>query len=325
MANNGIAASGFLDGFMRGYDFIDKMRQRQSEEQRQKQLDADNKQYRDASLDLQRQGLALQGRERFSAPVEGADPSGSPAYFQIGDQGTTRGIAGYRPIVTPKAGTITYKNNGQEVTRLTENGVPVGAPIGLSAIREAPKPTDTQRDFDYYSRLSPEQQKIFDRMKGRAGSGELPLPPQQILAQAGVARRNALSAVISMLEKDSSLGNSPGAQKSLLEQVYAEELSALGLDQEMVNQASGNTGRSAPGQGGSAGLLPESSPIYAPAPVGLTGIPGATTYRTPVQSAEPGRAGNFISGPVAPQGTTKTDKNGVRVQSLGNGQWQIVK
>ncbi len=44
MANNGIGASSFLDGFMRGYDFIDKMKQGQSERRRQAQLDTDNKQ-----------------------------------------------------------------------------------------------------------------------------------------------------------------------------------------------------------------------------------------------------------------------------------------
>lgn len=123
---NGYGANAFLGGFMRGYDFVDTL------DQRDKQLKdaAEEKQY-------QRQKDAA---GTWSAPVEALDSeSGKKAYFSVNNTtGGVRGLAGITPAPDKvKYGIATYEDNGKKLTRLTADGVPIGDPIATSSAKEA--------------------------------------------------------------------------------------------------------------------------------------------------------------------------------------------
>lgn len=90
-----------------------------------------------------------------------------------------------------------------------------------------------------------EADRIWSGAKGR-GSRDLPLSPNQVITQAGAARRAATTYVENRAKSDFKLGRDQAAQKQLLADVYAEELAARGLDQTMVDAAAQQTGKRSP-------------------------------------------------------------------------------
>lgn len=124
-SNNGYAADGFIGGFMRGYDFVDKLDKDEAAAKRQKQLDEENRDYRNRTLAVQEAGTE-------SAPFEAQDTkTGLTGYYTRNSRtGTLTGLAGIAPVPDkPKYGYQEVKSGDGTKTYQTVDGEITGDPI----------------------------------------------------------------------------------------------------------------------------------------------------------------------------------------------------
>lgn len=242
MAGNGPAASAFMESFLKGYNFVQDMQSRQREERRQSQLDVENKQYRDATLDLQRQHLGLAGMGSWSAPSEAvSDETGKPAFISSNSRtGEIRGLAGWRPAPPePKYDIKTYKDDGYEVTRRTVNGDPVGDPIGRSPIRQDVSETFSNPVDEVDPSGTPIRVQYGNRGTRRVIESAKSAP-------AALVSPKSMPAAVQRMEDDDleALYNTSSTQadmKSFLQQIESGDLQ-LGPAANVMNRARNATG-----------------------------------------------------------------------------------
>lgn len=159
-----------------------------------------------------------------------------------------------KPVVAPKVDDVKREVGGEIVTYERDEAG------NLREVARAPRwnakeprqpraPTDVEEYQNLVKQHGQEKaDELWSRIKSRNGRGDLPLSPNQILANAAKARR-AAQTYVDNFTKSSVDEVTSDQRKQMLDEMYDDELAALGLDRMAVADAAQRTGKSDPARG----------------------------------------------------------------------------